>query len=89
MEFLTINPATGWATAGVALLIVEVLLAGGFFLSFAVASLAVALANWIGIAPDSILWNVVMMLALGLVLVPVSRMALRRYADRTPDINDY
>jgi membrane protein implicated in regulation of membrane protease activity len=89
MEFLTTHPAITWATVGVALLIVEVLLANGFFLSFAVASFVVALATWIGIAPDSILWNVVMMLALGLVLVPVLRSALRRYADRTPDINKY
>lgn len=83
------QPALIWAAVGVVLLIVEVLLSGGFFISFAAAAFLVALANWLGFAPEALVWNVAITLAIGLLLVPVFRAALRRFADRTPDINRY
>jgi len=89
LAFLLSQPWIVWATAGVALLIVEVLLTNGFFLSFAAASFILALAHAVGLAPNTLIWDVALMLAIGLALVPVCRAALRRYVDRTPDINDY
>ncbi len=83
------HPAIAWAVIGVALLIVEVLLPGGFFVSFAAAGLLLALAALAGILPAQILWQVTLYFVLGVGLIPVSRILLRRFVDRTPDINEY
>ncbi|MSO77710.1 MAG: hypothetical protein EXQ87_12515 [Alphaproteobacteria bacterium] len=83
------DPAIIWAGIGVALLIVEVLAAGGFFVSFAVAAFLVSAASWAGIMPRPLLWNMVIVAAMGIVLTPILRALLRKYSNRTPDINQY
>ncbi len=91
-EFLSLiqhDSAIFWACVGVMLLIVEVLLIGGFYLSFAASALIVAGLVAIGVAPDGILWKGVIFAALGVILAPIFRTLLRKHLDRTPDINRY
>ena len=82
-------PAIVWAGVGVALLIVEILMVGGFFLSFAAAAFVVALASWLHVLNAAPLWQLVLFAALGVALTPLSRRLIVRYFDRTPDINQY
>ena len=78
-----------WAVIGVGLLIVEVIMASGFFVSFSAAAFLVASATWMAILPTSPLWKISIFFLLGVGLVPICRKLLRRYADKTPDINQY
>jgi len=88
-ESITNHPAISWAVIGVVMAIIEVLTPGGFFVPFAAAGIIVAVATAIGVMPESLLWQAVVFLALGLALIPVCRKLLRRYSDKTPDINEY
>lgn len=89
VESFANHPALAWAVVGFALIIVEVLAQGGFYLPFAVSGLVMAGAAALGFFPVSILWQGVIFFALGVVLIPVCRNLLLRYSDKTPDINDY
>lgn len=82
-------PVLIWAGIGVALLIVEILVPQGFFLSFAAAGFAMVLPAAAGILPEIWLWQVVLFSAMGVALIVPLRKLLRRYSDRTPDINQY
>jgi membrane protein implicated in regulation of membrane protease activity len=83
------NPMLVWAGVGVVLLIVEILMPQGFFLSFAAAGFLLALAAFVGVLPTDWVWQAVLFSALGVGLIVPLRRFLRRFADRTPDINQY
>jgi membrane protein implicated in regulation of membrane protease activity len=78
-----------WALVGIALLIMEVLLIGGFYLSFSAAAFILSLLIGIGLAPESLLWKGVIFTVLGVALVPLFKLLLRKHLDKTPDINRY
>lgn len=82
-------PIMAWAAIGVTFLVVEILLPMGFFLPFAAAGFLMALGAWAGIAPEPVLFKLVVFAALGVALIVPMRAALRRFSDRTPDINRY
>jgi membrane protein implicated in regulation of membrane protease activity len=82
-------PVVVWAAIGVVFLVVEILLTIGFFLPFAAAGFLMAAGAWIGIAPEPLLLKLVVFAAIGVALIVPLRALLRRYSDRTPDINRY
>jgi membrane protein implicated in regulation of membrane protease activity len=82
-------PVALWAGVGVTFLIVEILLPMGFFLSFAAAGFLTAAAAHLGLLPEGLLAKLIVFAAIGVVLIVPMRAVLRRYADRTPDINQY
>lgn len=88
-ELLANNHALAWAVLGVALLIAEILLVGGFMLSFAVAAFVVAAGSALGLMPRDPLWQTVVFSGLGVALILPFRRLIQRYLDRTPDINRY
>jgi len=81
--------AVFWLGLGVLLLVVEVLMFGGFYLSFAASAFILAGLVAIGMAPADALWKGVIFAVLGVALVPPLRFWLRRRLDKTPDINRY
>jgi membrane protein implicated in regulation of membrane protease activity len=82
-------PVLTWAGLGVLLLVAEVLLVPGFFLSFAAAAFLVALATAFGLLPFEFLWKALIFVVVGVATIPLFRNLLRKYFDRTPDINQY
>lgn len=85
----SVDPAWGWAAAGLVLLIIEVMSVTGFFVSFALAAFVLAVLGWTGIGPSSALGQGVLFASLGVAAVLPIRRLLRRTLDRTPDINQY
>lgn len=83
------NPAISWAAFAAVLLIVEIATPHGFFMPFAASALLLTAAALTGILPQSFLLQAVLFAALGVALIPVARKLLRRYSDKTPDINKY
>lgn len=88
-EFMAEYAISFWVTIGVILLIVEVLMVSGFFVSFAVSAFVVATGVWLNLLPPTPLWTTFLFVTLGVIFIPIFRKMLRRYADRTPDINRY
>ena len=86
---LSSYPVIFWASVGVIFLVIEMLMASGFFVSFSVAAFAVAGISWLNMPWLALLWKILIFFVLGVVLVPVFRGLMRRYFDRTPDINEY
>ncbi len=89
LDLVAEYPVLFWAALGVLLLVAEVLLAPGFFLSFATAAFLVALATALGLLPVDFLWKALIFAAIGVATIPLFRSLLRKYFDRTPDINQY
>lgn len=87
--FFADYPVALWAGLGVTFLIVEILLPMGFFLSFAAAGFLTAAGAHFGMLPDGLLAKFIVFAAIAVVLIAPMRALLRRYADRTPDINQY
>ncbi len=83
------NPPVSWAALAVILLIIEIVTPGGFFIPFAASGFLLAIAGVIGVLPQSFLLQLVIFTAIGVALIPVARKLLRRYIDKTPDINQY
>lgn len=83
------NPTISWASFAVILLIIEIVTPGGFFIPFAASGFLLAIAGVTGILPQSFLLQLVIFTAVGVALIPVARKLLRRYIDKTPDINQY
>lgn len=81
-------PVLFWVALGLALLAIEVLLPG-FFLSFAASAFIIAGASALGLLPIGLLWKALIFAAVGVATIPLFRNLLRRYSDRTPDINKY
>lgn len=88
-SFFADNPAIAWAVLSVILLIAEVLLFPGFFLSFALAAALLGVMVWVAVAPAAFLWQALIFSGLGVCLIPVCRWLLRMYAGKSPDINQY
>ena len=81
--------AASWLTVGLLLVIVEMLLLPGFFLSFAVAAFAMAgMVALLGLNLSLIL-EVAIFLLIGVALFVPTRWLLRRRAQAAPDINQY
>lgn len=70
----------------VGLVIVEVIVTSGFFLSFAASALIVAAK--VALLGASLLTDALIFAALSVLLVVPFRAFLRRFLDRTKDIND-
>jgi len=88
LETFVAYPVLAWAGVGLALLAVEILLPQGFFLSFAAAGFLVA--AFAALAGEvAFVWLLVAFAAVGVGLILPMRLVLRRYFDRTPDINSY
>jgi len=83
------DSAVFWAGVGIVLLVVEVVFFGGFYLSFAAAAFAIAGLILFEVAPTTTLWKGVVFAGLGLALTPLLKTWIRRYLDKTPDINQY
>ncbi len=94
MDFLAyavgVNAAVLWLALAVILLIIEIFSPIGLFVPFSVAALGVAAKVYFG--PELKFWgglfDDVLFLGLGLILIVPFRSVLRRYLDRTPNIND-
>lgn len=86
---LGIGPAALWAALAALLLVLEMMAAGGFVLSFAIAAGLVALKVLIAGPNDGNLdlWDWLLFSVIGVALIWPLRYAIRRYADRTKDIN--
>jgi membrane protein implicated in regulation of membrane protease activity len=82
-------PVLFWLGLGIALLVLEIVLYPGFFLSFAVGAFIVALGTLLGLLPIDLLWKALIFAVIGVITIPLFRNVLRRYLDRTPDINKY
>ncbi len=82
-------PVMAWAAVGVTFLIVEILLIPGFFLPFAASGFLMAAGAWAGFVPEPLLLKLVVFAAVGVALIVPLRALLRRFSDRTPDINTY
>ena len=74
---------------GLALLGIIVVNARFFFLPFATAGFLMAAGAWTGILPEPLLLKLVVFAAIGVALIVPLRALLRRFSDRTPDINRY
>ncbi len=81
--------ATSWLTVGLALVIVEMLLLPGFFLSFAVAAFLMAGAAWLFASAPSPTFEIFIFLLIGVGLFLPTRWLLKRQAQAVPDINQY
>lgn len=89
LDLIQHDSAIFWALIGVTLLILEVLLIGGFYLSFSAAAFLLSLLIAIGLSPDSLMWKGLIFAVLGVALVPLFKLLLRKHLDKTPDINRY
>jgi membrane protein implicated in regulation of membrane protease activity len=87
LDFLGIESATFWALLAICLVLAEVLMTSGFFLSFAASAFVVATRVWY--FSPSHLWDVLLFAVLGVLLIVPFRYSLRRYFDQTKDINDF
>ena len=81
--------AMSWLTVGLALVIVEMLLLPGFFLSFAAAAFLMAAAVWLFASGVSLTFEIFMFLLIGVGLFLPTRWMLKRQAQAVPDINQY
>ncbi len=82
-------PVMAWAAVGVTFLVIEILLPNGFFLPFAAAGALMAAGAWLGFSPEPVLLKLVVFAAIGVALIVPLRALLRRFSDKTPDINTY
>ena len=78
-----------WLTVGLLLIIVEMLLLPGFFLSFAVAAFAMAGMAWLNLLNLTLTLEVAIFLLIGVLLFLPTRWLIKRQAQEVPDINKY
>jgi membrane protein implicated in regulation of membrane protease activity len=83
------TPGFFWVVVAFVLLGVEMLLTGGFFLSFALSAFVVALSTVVVTAEQGFLWRLVAFAVIGVVLIYPLRNALRKHAAKVKDINEY
>jgi membrane protein implicated in regulation of membrane protease activity len=83
------HPILFWASIGVILIIVEVITISGLFLSFSASAFILAGLSWLNIPEVGFLWKIMIFFVLGVLLIPVLRSVMRKFFDRTPDINDF
>ena len=80
-----------WAIIAVLFLIIEVIFISGFFLPFSASAGIVALKIYILESSDrsSDIWNIFLFAVVGVAFILPFRLVLRRFFDRTKDINDF
>ena len=78
-----------WLTAGLALIIAEMLLLPGFFISFAVAAFAMAGLAFLAVLNVSFLLELLIFMVIGTGLFLPTRWLLKKQEQATPDINQY
>ena len=78
-----------WMTAGLVLVIVEMLLLPGFFLSFALAAFVMAPSAWFALLNVSAMVELLIFMVIGTALFLPTRWLLKKQAQATPDINQY
>ena len=78
-----------WITAGLVLVIVEMLLLPGFFLSFALAAFMMAASAWLALLNVSAMVELLIFMVIGTGLFLPTRWLLKKQAQATPDINQY
>ena len=78
-----------WLTAGLVLVIAEMLLLPGFFVSFAVAAFAMAGLAFLSLLNISALLELLIFMVIGTGLFVPTRWLLKKQAQATPDINQY
>ena len=81
--------AASWLTVGLLLVIVEMLLLPGFFLSFAAAAFAMAGMTWLNLLNVTLTLEVTIFLLIGVLLFLPTRWLIKRQAQAVPDINQY
>jgi len=86
------DPLWLWLGVGVVMLIAEVLISHGFFLSLAISGFAMAalFGNFGPLSETQFLWQAAAYAALSMILLAPCRYLLRRFVtDDKPDINKY
>jgi membrane protein implicated in regulation of membrane protease activity len=83
------TPAFFWLVVGLVLLGLEMLIAGSFFLSFALAGFVVAVSTLVITVEHGFLWRLAAFAIIGVVLIYPLRNALRKRVADTKDINEY
>ena len=78
-----------WITAGLLLIIAEMLLLPGFFISFAVAAFAMAGLAFLSLLNVSVLLELLIFMVIGTGLFLPTRWLLKKQEQATPDINQY
>ena len=78
-----------WMTAGLLLIIAEMLLLPGFFISFAVAAFAMAGLAFLSLLNVSVLLELLIFMVIGTGLFLPTRWLLKKQEQATPDINQY
>ena len=78
-----------WMTAGLLLIIAEMLLLPGFFISFAVAAFAMAGLSFLSLLNVSVLLELLIFMVIGTGLFLPTRWLLKKQEQATPDINQY
>ena len=78
-----------WMTAGLLLIIAEMLLLPGFFISFALAAFAMAGLAFLSLLNVSVLLELLIFMVIGTGLFLPTRWLLKKQEQATPDINQY
>ena len=78
-----------WMAAGLVLIIAEMLLLPGFFVSFAVAAFVMAGLAYVSLLNVSALFELLIFMVIGTGLFLPTRWLLKKQAQATPDINQY
>jgi len=78
-----------WMTAGLLLIIAEMLLLPGFFISFALAAFAMAGLAFLSLVNVSVLLELLIFMVIGTGLFLPTRWLLKKQEQATPDINQY
>jgi len=78
-----------WMAAGLMLIIAEMLLLPGFFVSFAVAAFVMAGLAYVSLLNVSALFELLIFMGIGTGLFLPTRWLLKKQAQATPDINQY
>ena len=80
-----------WLALAIGLLIIEVLVTVGFFVSFSASAAIIAIEVYVLGPNDSYhdLWHWLGFTVLGVVLYFPIRMLLKKFSDKTKDISDY
>ena len=81
--------AASWTTVGLLLIIAEMLLLPGFFLSFAVAAFAMGAMAWLNLLNVTLAFEAAIFLLIGVLLFVPTRWLIQRQAQAVPDINQY
>jgi len=83
------TPVFFWLVLGLALLGLEMLISGSFFLSFALSAFVIAVSSLVITPEQGFLWRLAAFAIIGVVLIwPLRNMLRKRVADKT-DINEY